>query len=330
MMKQSAAQKLRLGVFVVTGTLILIAALYSIGNRQNLFGQNIRLYAQFANVNGLQTGNNVRFSGIDIGTVTRIKMSNDTLILVEMTVREAESQYIRRDAIATIGSDGLVGNMIVNILPRQGNLPQVVSGDTISTYTRIGADDMLTTLNVTNENAALLTADLLKITTEIIDGKGTLGMLINDSVMAGELKQTIFELRSASRGANQAIADLRKVISSIDQDESVAGVLLADSLSGVRTKSMIANLESASMQIEEISLKLDTVITEFRSETGVYHYLTQDENVARRIDSTLINIQESSEKFNENMDAMREHVLFRGYFRKQEKQARKDAKKQGG
>ena len=329
-MKQSAAQKLRLGVFVVTGTLILIAALYSIGNRQNLFGQNIRLYAEFANVNGLQTGNNVRFSGIDIGTVTRIRMSNDTLILVEMTVREAESQYIRQDAIATIGSDGLVGNMIVNILPRQGKMPPVVSGDTISTYTRIGTDDMLTTLNVTNENAALLTADLLKITTEIIEGKGTLGMLINDSVMAGELKQTIFELRSASRGANQAIADLRQVIASIDQGESVAGVLLADSISGARTKSMISNLESASSQIEEISLKLDTVITEFRSETGVYHYLTQDENVARRIDSTLINIQESSEKFNENMDAMREHVLFRGYFRKQEKQARKDAKKQGG
>lgn len=318
---------MRLGIFVVTGTLILIAALYSIGNRQNLFGQNIKLYAQFANVNGLQTGNNVRYSGIDIGTVTRIKMNNDTLILIEMTVREAESQYIRQNAIATIGSDGLVGNMIVNILPRPGIQPPVVSGDTIATYTRIGTDDMMTTLNVTNENAALLTADLLKITTEIIEGKGTLGMLINDSIMAGELKQTILELRKASQGANRAIAELQSVIGSINQGESVAGVLLADSLSGAKTRSMINNLETASLQIEQVSLKLDTVITEFRSETGIYHYLTQDENAARRIDSTLINIQESSEKFNENMDAMREHMLFRGYFKKQEKQARKEAKK---
>lgn len=67
--------------------------------------------------------------------------------------------------------------MIVNIIPREGVFPNVVSGDTIESYSKIGADDMLTTLNVTNENAALLTADLLRITTQVLKEKVRLGCL---------------------------------------------------------------------------------------------------------------------------------------------------------
>jgi phospholipid/cholesterol/gamma-HCH transport system substrate-binding protein len=326
-MKRTAAQKFRLGVFVIMGTLILVVALYFIGNRQNLLGSNIRLYAEFSNVNGLQAGNNVRYSGIDVGTVSRIRMTSDTLILVEMIVRESESQFIRKDAVATIGSDGLVGNMIINILPRPGNQESVVSGDTIATYSRIGADDMLTTLNVTNENAALLTADLLKITTELLEGKGTLGMLINDTVMAAELKRTMIELRKASTGANRAIAELNQLVGSIKDNESVAGVLLTDSVSGAQMKRIISNLESTSEQIGIIGHNLDSIVSDFRSGEGAYQYLTQDPDAAMRIDSTLINIQQSSEKFNENMEAMRANFLFRGYFRKQEKEAEKARKK---
>lgn len=312
---------------MIMGTLILVVALYFIGNRQNLLGSNIRLYAEFSNVNGLQAGNNVRYSGIDVGTVSRIRMTSDTLILVEMIVRESESQFIRKDAVATIGSDGLVGNMIINILPRPGNQESVVSGDTIATYSRIGADDMLTTLNVTNENAALLTADLLKITTELLEGKGTLGMLINDTVMAAELKRTMIELRKASTGANRAIAELNQLVGSIKDNESVAGVLLTDSVSGAQMKRIISNLESTSEQIGIIGHNLDSIVSDFRSGEGAYQYLTQDPDAAMRIDSTLINIQQSSEKFNENMEAMRANFLFRGYFRKQEKEAEKARKK---
>jgi phospholipid/cholesterol/gamma-HCH transport system substrate-binding protein len=326
-MKRTAAQKFRLGVFVIMGTLILVVALYFIGNRQNLLGSNIRLYAEFSNVNGLQAGNNVRYSGIDVGTVSRIRMTSDTLILVEMIVQESESQFIRKDAVATIGSDGLVGNMIINILPRPGNQESVVSGDTIATYSRIGTDDMLTTLNVTNENAALLTADLLKITTELLEGKGTLGMLINDTVMAAELKRTMIELRKASTGANRAIAELNQLVGSIKDNESVAGVLLTDSVSGAQMKRIISNLESTSEQIGIIGHNLDSIVSDFRSGEGAYQYLTQDPDAAMRIDSTLINIQQSSEKFNENMEAMRANFLFRGYFRKQEKEAEKARKK---
>ncbi len=321
--KKSASQKLKLGVFVVLGTMLLIAALYSIGNRQNLFGNNIKLKTQFTNVNGLELGNNVRYSGINVGTVSKIKMINDTQIVVEMLIRESVGKHIKKDAVATISSDGLVGNMIVNIIPRESKKAAVVSGDTIRSFSKIGTDDMLTTLNVTNENAALLTADLLKITTEIIDGKGTLGLLINDSIMAKDLKLTIYELRKASTGASQAITELNTIISSISQSESVAGVLLSDSISGQKMKAIVSNLEQSSVEITEVSKNLNIVLKDVKEGKGALNYLANDPKLVKNIDSTMNSIKQGTDRFNQNMEALKHNFLFRGYFKKMEKENKK-------
>src|SRR5690554_1169462 len=74
LMRTQTTQKIRVGIFVVVGTIILVLALYFIGSRQHIFSRNIALYAVFDNVSGLQIGNNVRYSGINLGTVTKIEM----------------------------------------------------------------------------------------------------------------------------------------------------------------------------------------------------------------------------------------------------------------
>jgi phospholipid/cholesterol/gamma-HCH transport system substrate-binding protein len=324
-MKKTAPQKIRLGIFIVLGTLLLVTALYFIGNRQNLFSNNITLNATFSNVNGLQQGNNVRFSGIVVGTVNKIEMTSDTVVIIQMLIKEDVSKHIRKNAIATIGSDGLVGNMIVNIIPREGDALPVTSGDTIKSYSRIGTDDMLTTLNVTNENAALLTADLLKITNYILKGKGTLGMLINDSILAKDLKYTIFNLKETSKQAASAMRELNEMMNSLDSNESVAGLLLTDSVMGRKLKKIVQNLENSSEEIGTVTRNLDSIISEIKTGKGAVSYLSQDETLVRNIDTTMINIKESSRKFNENMDALKNNILFRGYFKKQERQQRKDS-----
>ena len=322
-MKKTAAQKIRLGVFVVLGTLLLIAALYFIGNRQNLFGKNITLNAMFSNVNGLQPGNNVRYSGIDVGTVNKIIMVSDTIIRVEMLVKENMGNYIKQNAVATIGSDGLVGNMIVNILPREGVASSVRSGDTIPTYSRIGTDDMLTTLNVTNENAALLTADLLKITSEIVNGKGTLGMLINDSIMAQDLRRTVMNLKNTSWKASQTMDQINTYLEDIKNTESVANVLLTDSVSGQKIQTLILDLEASGKQINSLTENLNELALEVQNEKGTFSYLTKNENVPKEVDSILTNIKESTARFNENMEALKHNFLFRGYFKKLERKEKR-------
>jgi phospholipid/cholesterol/gamma-HCH transport system substrate-binding protein len=325
-MKKSSSQQIKLGLFVVVGAILLIAALYFIGNRQHLFTKNIQLYAEFENVNGLQLGNNVRYSGINVGTVSKIEMTDSAKIVVQMMIEEETGKYIRKDAIATIASDGLVGSMVVNILPGKLSLPKVISGDTITSYSRIGADQMLSTLSVTNENAALLTSDLLKITNKILEGQGVLGLLITDSTLTRDIQQTIVNLRESTKGTANTIYQLNKLISQVNLKNSPAGILLTDTISGNQLSAVLVNLEKSSEDINQVTANIEELVENFKEGEGAINYLTEDKSLVKEIDTTMSNIKEASYKLNENLEAMRHNFLFRGYFRKLERKERKAEK----
>ncbi|NAY91313.1 MCE family protein [Muricauda sp. JGD-17] len=325
-MGKTMAQNMKLGIFVITGTILLVVAAYLIGNRQNMFGNTFELNAVFKNANGLQNGNNVRFSGINVGTVNRIEMINDTTIMVHMIIEEKMRDHIKKDAVATIGSDGLVGSMLVNIVPGEGDALLVEPGDQLKSYSKIATQDMLSTLNTTNENAALLTADLLQVTQSLTNGKGTFGRLLNDTAMAKDLQQTIINLKYSSKEANTALSELNRIIKTIDFEESTAGVLLTDSLSGRHMRTIISNLESSSIGLEKIVQELDTLIVGVKKGQGAVHYLTQDTVLVNQLENTILNIETGVEKFNQNMEALKHNFLTKGYFRKLERKQKKEAK----
>jgi phospholipid/cholesterol/gamma-HCH transport system substrate-binding protein len=327
-MKTTNSQKIRLGLFVIISTILFVVVVYFIGQRQNMFKKTFSISAYFQNVNGLQKGNNVRYSGIDIGTVKLIDMINDTLIKVEMAIDEHIITHIKKDAIATIGSDGLVGNMIVNIVPGQGLESTIENNDVIESYTKIGADDILSTLSVSSENAAILTSDLLKITNAMIKGKGTLGVLLNDTIMAKDLKQSIANLKRASYGATSSINELNSIITSIrTNDDTVLGTLINDTISGYKIKEVIQNLETSSLEIGHLVTNVNSVIDEINSSEGAYNYIMNDTTLVNSLKSTLNNINEGTDKFNQNMEALKHNFLTRPYFKKLEREAKKEAKK---
>jgi phospholipid/cholesterol/gamma-HCH transport system substrate-binding protein len=328
-MKNTSSQKLRLGLFVILGTILFIAGVYLIGQRQNMFKKTFTISAYFQNVNGLQKGNNVRYSGIDIGTVKDINMIQDSKIKVDMSIDEKIISHIKKNAIATIGSDGLVGNMILNIVPGKGDAATIDNGDIIESYSKIGADDILNTLSVTNENAAILTADLLKITNKMIEGKGTLGILLNDTIMAKELQQSVSNLKIASKGASESINELNQIIRSLKtNDDTVLGMLMNDSISGKKLKTLVINLETSSVEIESVLHNINTVVDEFNSSEGAFNYIVKDTSLVNNLKSTLKNINEGTDKFNQNMEALKHNFLTRGYFKKLERQEKKEAKKE--
>ncbi|MFM7902274.1 MAG: MlaD family protein [Bacteroidota bacterium] len=139
-MNKTTPSNIRLGLFVTIGTLVLVVALYLIGSNQSMFGSTIRISAQFYNVNGLMQGNNVRYAGIDIGTVDKIKIENDSSVTVYMLIEKKHSQYIKKNALAAIGTDGLMGNKLVNINPGRGSSEPVVDGDMIASLKPVETD----------------------------------------------------------------------------------------------------------------------------------------------------------------------------------------------
>ena len=326
-MKKETKNTLQLGIFVVTGLILLIVAVYLIGQNQNMFKKTFSISANFNNVSGLMQGNNVRYSGINIGTVRNITMINDSTIQVDMNIEETMVKHIKKNAIATIGTDGLVGNMIVNIIPGGGNESIVVSGDVIQTYTKIGTEDMLNTLSTTNENAAILTAKLLKVADAMSNDKGTLGMLINDTMVASDLKQTFKQLKITSTEASKAMKELNGIISSLDIENSVAGALLNDSIQAQKVKSILANLDNSSGEIQGVIANLNETLTNIKEGEGAINYLSNDADLVKNLEESIQNINEGTEKFNENMEALKHNFLTRGYFRKLERQEKRESEK---
>ncbi|MDH3323439.1 MAG: MlaD family protein [Flavobacteriaceae bacterium] len=326
-MEKTNKQKLNLGIFVIITTLIVITAIYYIGNKQNIFGNTFRMSSVFNNVNGLQLGNNVRYSGINVGTVKDIVMINDTTICVDMIVEDKILKHIKKNAVATIGSDGLVGSMIINIIPASGVSELLEPGDTIASYNKLSTSTMLSTLNKTNENAALLTADLLKITSAINEGQGVLGLLINDSIMASDLKQSIRHIKSTSLNTSETVQELKAIINSFDYEESVAAVLFSDSAYADKVRNIISNLEKSSDEINTVLTNLNEVVSDVKNSEGTFNYVVHDTILVNDIDETMKNIKEGSVLLNENLEALKHSALLRGYFKKLEKQKLKEEKK---
>jgi phospholipid/cholesterol/gamma-HCH transport system substrate-binding protein len=232
---------------------------------------------------------------------------------------------MKKNAVAAIGSDGLVGSMIINIVPGKEISEALKPGDTIKSYNKTSTTDMLETLNTTNDNAAKLTSNLLKITETIKEGKGTIGKLIEDEEMASDVKETIVNLRTASVNASKTVNELKNIITAINYDESLAAVILSDTASANKMKSIIAHIEQSSLDINEVITNLNSVVLEVKNGEGTVNYMINDTVLVNNIDETMKNIKEGSIRLNENMEALKHNFLFRGYFRKLEKQQKKEA-----
>jgi phospholipid/cholesterol/gamma-HCH transport system substrate-binding protein len=290
-----------------------------------MFGKTNHLISVFNNVNGLQLGNNVRYSGVNVGTVRSIEMINDTIIKVDMIIEKKIFNYIRKNAVAIIGSDGLVGNRIINILPSNENSLPVMDGDEIKSIRRISTDDMLNTLETTNKNAALLTADILKITQQINNGKGPVGVLIKDSIVAVEIKAFITNLKNTSTKTHLVINKVNQILNELNQKNNLIGVI-KDTLTSHKIKKILINVEQSSSQINTITQNLDKTILNIKEGEGAINYLSNNPKLVQKIDSTMININNASLLINEDLKALQHNFLFRGYFKQLEKERVKTIK----
>jgi phospholipid/cholesterol/gamma-HCH transport system substrate-binding protein len=321
-MEKTSNQKIRLGIFVLLGSFLFIGVIYFVGNKQDMFNKTVEINALFNNINGLQKGNNVRFSGINVGTVHEIEIINDSTIRVEMKIEEGILSHLKKDAMASIASDGLVGNMIVNIVPGNHSDIPIKPGDVILSANKVTTEELLKTLSSTSDNANLITANLAEITTQISRGKGTVGMLINDAALSDDLKQTIHYLKITSRGTSESVDNLNKIVNKLDNKDNVIGVL-QDTAVAQNIKNVIANLEKSSNQIDKVVINLNTTITNMKEGKGAINYLSNDPKLVQQIDSTMSNINQASTKLNENLEALKHNFLFRGYFKKQAKEKSK-------
>lgn len=322
-MDKSSGRTIRLGILVTAGALIFTIAVYLVGQKQDIFSNTFTLRVMFNNVNGLQPGNNARFSGINVGSVVSIEIQNDTVIEVALRIREEVRKFIKKDALVTIGTDGLMGSMLINISPGGKNSPMVEDNDLLNSFSRIKTDDILKTLNMTNENAAMLTRGLLDITQDIQHGNGTISALVYDTLLREELFLAIANLRKATDRTNALLSEVQAMTDYVDEGKGLAGYLLRDSLIAQHLQKTMTELHLAAQDIHQSTDSLQTFMQTLHTGQGAIPTLWYDTALVKDLRITLTNLKQGTQKFDENMEAMKHSFLTRKYFKEQEKQSKK-------
>jgi len=195
--------KVRLGLFITGGLLIFVVAVFIIGKQKNLFTPIYKLTTTFYNVSGLQVGNTIRFSGINVGTVDNIKIINDTTVQVDMLIQNNVQKFIKSDCQAAIGSAGLIGDRILVITQGSSEAAPAKNGQQILSKEPVEPDAIMASLQITADNAAVVSYQLAQIMTKVNSGTGTLGRFIQDSTIAENINQTIMNLKKSSKGLNE-------------------------------------------------------------------------------------------------------------------------------
>ncbi len=195
--------KIRLGLFITGGLALFVLAIFIIGKQKNLFNPVFKLTAIFYNVGGLQVGNNIRFSGINVGTIDMITIISDSTVRVDMLIKKEVMKFIKSDCNVVVSSEGLIGDKLLNITRGSNDTTVVKEGMMLAAIEPIETDAIMASLSVTAANAAIITNQLAEIMYNVNHGKGTIGRLIKDSSIAANLNQTIVNLKRSSKGLDE-------------------------------------------------------------------------------------------------------------------------------
>jgi phospholipid/cholesterol/gamma-HCH transport system substrate-binding protein len=202
-MNKESGYKWKLGMFVTIGLILFMVTIYFIGKQQNLFGSTFHITSTFKTVSGLQVGNNVRFSGINIGTVEEIQLINDSSVVVKLVIKEEVKQFIKTDARASIGSEGLMGDKVLTISPGNKSNKIIANNGKLASIDAIEMDDIMKSVKKSVDNAGIISEELAVFTHNMNNGNGALSRLMTDPKLANTLTKTITNLESGTQGFSQ-------------------------------------------------------------------------------------------------------------------------------
>ena len=325
-MAKQAINNTKLGLFVMAGLVILITTLYLIGRNQSLFGNNISIRARFKNVGGLTKGNNVRFSGIQAGNVRSVEIIDDSTIEVTMSVDKKFQPFIHKNALITIGNEGLMGNKVINISTNPNPAAAIEDNDLLPTRTEAGTNEMLSTLSQTNDNVLVISQDL-KQTIKRLNNSAALWSLLNDTSISYNLRISLLNIRYAAVKVNEVALGLNTIVVDAHNGKGTVGSLLTDTAVASDLKKAVNHINQASAEANVLITRLDSLVQGIQKDInaggGPAYSILKDTAMTNKLSNSLDNIEKGTAAFNEDMEALKHNFLTRPYFRKQEKAKKK-------
>ena len=318
------------GIFVFLAIVIFVTAVLTLGGQKKTFEKKSVLRAFFKDVNGLQEGNNVWFSGVKVGTIKKIAFTPDAMVEVIMSIQTKTMQYIKKDCRAKISSEGFIGNKIVVIFGGSPSSAAVAENDLLAVDNGLSTDEMLATLQQNNKNLLDITGNIKEITVRLMKGQGSAGKILTDETLANDLQATISRFKMASSTVQKITADVAAYTSQLQSEGSLTNNLIHDTVFYSRLQSTAREIHQASISIKQssdnikrISNNLEEVSGHLNSNGSPVGVLLNDEEAGRNLKITLDNLQSGTKKLDEDLEALQHNFLFRGFFKKKAKAEKK-------
>ncbi|MBN2521233.1 MAG: MCE family protein [Bacteroidales bacterium] len=343
----------RLGLFIVSSLVLFILAIYLIGREQKLFKSTLKVTTVFRDVKGLKGGNNVRFSGINVGTVSTLTILTDTTVQVELSIEKNIVEFIKKDCRATIVPEGLLGNKIIVILPGSASEKHVRQGDVLPSIEPVEIDDILKEIKSSSGKISIIADNLVSITNKIDRGEGVFGKIFTDTTITRNLDKTSINVALISNNLNEisdkmskgqglvgkllvdsAFSDdlditaenirrisnnFEEITHKLNEGEGVIGKLFSDT---VMTRNLLTasnNINEASRNLETMTNKLNELIDIINEGNGLINKLLVDESFADSLDIILNQLSKGIIDVSEASDAVKRSGLIRMFSPKDKK-----------
>jgi phospholipid/cholesterol/gamma-HCH transport system substrate-binding protein len=300
------------GVFVISAVLLFGAGLFLIGDRQNAFSRHHDFYTEMSNVNGLAPGSKVRVSGFDAGEVTSLQIPDrpSGKFRIKLHVDKKLNNLIREDSVVSVESDGIVGDKFLLIHDGSDQSPEAKSGDTLSSKEPVEISAMLEKVNeimdqargVIDQASATVGDVHIKlnlaldntngILADARNGKGTVGMLLNDQVTAAQVKQVVANADQASANLNQASVQVKQIVAN------------------VQSRNLPEKMDDSLINLRHASAQINDTLTEA---LGPDHFGT---DAGGNIRDSLSNVNQATSNLADDTEALKHEFFFRGFFKK--------------
>lgn len=323
MRSSSGTRAVIVGIFTLLGIAIFALMILTLGSQRKTFTSSIMVKSFFTNVNGLQKGNNIWFTGVKVGTIRNVSIIESGKVEVEMNIDQTAKKFIHKDVRAKLSSDGLIGNKIIELYGGSVGIATIEEGDVIATDTLLSTDELMNTLSKNNDNLLGITGNLKTITDQIVQGKGTLGKVLNDETLPEQINLLAASLNRSALNIEKLSAAASEYTAKLNTPGNLANDLVTDTTIFANLRALTQRLkvisDSSQFFINSLNTTGKALNESLKNPNTPLGMMMTDQKTAGQIKTTLSNLQSATEKLDEDLEALQHNFLLRGYFRKKAK-----------
>jgi phospholipid/cholesterol/gamma-HCH transport system substrate-binding protein len=310
-------QAVIVGLFVAVGATILAGGILTIGDLNDTFTRKLAVSAVFDEVGGLQKGDNIWYAGVKVGVVKALEFDEASRVVVDMRIDEEAARVIHGDALAKIGSEGLIGSTIVVIHGGTAGTTPLEEGDVLAVTKSVSTEDIMATFQQNNTNLVAITTDLKSISASLSAGEGSIGKLLGDDALYVNVAAAVSRLEDAAEHAGTMTASLSTFAAELNREGGLPHDLVTDRTTYASLTEGVEAFQQAGAHASDFMEVLASGAGNANTPLGT---LAGDEAAGLDLKGSLDNLHLGSRLLVEDLEAAQHNFLLRGYFKKKERE----------